>query len=433
MTERDEAEILNDKLSHKVHELLSRFGRKAYYPKRGIPGQTEDARKTRINATLGQAFTDERRDGKLVPLLIPSFLQAQRELKPEEIFPYAPSHGIEPLRVSWASEIWRKSDGTLDGRISKPVVTNGIAHGLTIIDELFVEPGDELIHFNPFWGNYRLHFKDAQLKALPINNETGGLNLEELEKALWGEGKKKILLLNFPSNPTGYTPTREEIKDLQRIVYEAAEARNRILAIVDDAYFGLSYSSTGCKESPFSYLASLHENVLAIKADGATKECFAWGLRTGFLTFGRKGMTAEEATALEDKVAGRVRASISNVSTASQWTIYHGLRYPQCQAEIAANREVLQRRWKTMKGELDSHPEYKEQFTALPFNGGYFMCTQLKDADPETVRGILRQKYDTGVLSLGGTKLLRLAYSAVPNNELPELLDNIYQACREAA
>ena len=60
MTERDEAEILNDKLSHKVHELLSRFGRKAYYPKRGIPGQTEDARKTRINATLGQAFTDER-------------------------------------------------------------------------------------------------------------------------------------------------------------------------------------------------------------------------------------------------------------------------------------------------------------------------------------------------------------------------------------
>ena len=48
--------------------------------------------------------------------------------------------------------------------------------------------------------------------------------------------------------------------------------------------FGLVYENGIFKESLFSKLADLHENVLAVKVDGATKEDYAWGFRVGFIT-----------------------------------------------------------------------------------------------------------------------------------------------------
>jgi len=54
-------------------------------------------------------------------------------------------------------------------------------------------------------------------------------------------GEKKVLLLNFPNNPTGYTPTEEEQKALVEAIKEAAEAGKKVVVWVDDAYFGLVY------------------------------------------------------------------------------------------------------------------------------------------------------------------------------------------------
>ena len=432
MTITKEAGILNAQLSEETHSLLSRFGEEAYYPKSGIPGQTGEAKGTRINATLGQAFEDMKdATGKLSPLVLPSFVEAHKIIKKEQIMPYAPSHGIEELRSLWIQEIRRKNP-SLTATTSRPVVVGGIAHGLTILNELFAEEGDGLHHFDPFWGNYKLHFKDAECRPIPIY-EKEILNLDKLEQDLQRPAKKRLVLLNFPSNPTGYTPTITEIREIKDILRRAAERGNGIVAIADDAYFGLSYKDGNCTESPFAYLADAHPNILAVKADGATKECYSWGLRVGFLTFARAGMTSNEAQALEDKVAGRVRASISNVATPSQWTVVQGIRSPNFRQEVAENKNVLQRRYNTLKNLVREHPNWEEQYTALPFNGGYFMCVELRDADPEQVRRILREEYSTGVLSLGGTKLLRLAYSAVPNDDLPELMENISQACKDAA
>ena len=49
------------------------------------------------------------------------------------------------------------------------------------------------------------------------------------------------MLLNFPNNPTGYTPTEAEAKALTAEIRKAAEAGNRIVVVLDDAYFGLVY------------------------------------------------------------------------------------------------------------------------------------------------------------------------------------------------
>jgi len=94
------------------------------------------------------------------------------------------------------------------------------------------------------------------------------------------EKGKAIVLLNFPNNPSGYTPTVAEGDALVAAIKEVAEAGCNVVAIADDAYFGLFYEDS-LKESLFGKLANIHPRVLAIKLDGATKEEFVWASAPG--------------------------------------------------------------------------------------------------------------------------------------------------------
>jgi aspartate/methionine/tyrosine aminotransferase len=97
-----------------------------------------------------------------------------------------------------------------------------------------------------------------------------------------------------------------------------AEKGSRVLVLADDAYFGLVYEDDVARESVFARLADAHENLLAVKIDGATKEDYVWGFRVGFLTYACKGITPAVCAALEAKTGGAVRGSISNASHLSQ-------------------------------------------------------------------------------------------------------------------
>ena len=65
------------------------------------------------------------------------------------------------------------------------------------------------------------------------------------------------------------------LADAPRIVHAveaAAKAGKKIVVVLDDAYFGLVYEKGVHGESLFAEFAALHENVLAVKLDGCTKE-----------------------------------------------------------------------------------------------------------------------------------------------------------------
>lgn len=425
-----EAQDLNNALKGTVVErLLSPLGKRAYYPISGIPGQTMEAKGTRINATLGQAFDDERN-----PLVLECFAKYTK-LPSKEVFPYPPTHGVKELRYLWQKEIKRKNP-SLEGRISLPVATAGLADGLTLARELFIGEDDEVILYRPYWGNYNLHFQGenglTQITELSLYKNKG-LDLESLEESLIGSGKKHILCLTFPSNPTGYMPTKQEAEQLLTILKSAADRDNALCVITDDAYSGLVYDENAYTQSFFARCADLHPNILAVKVDGATKECFFWGGRVGFLTYGFQGMTEEAAKALEDKTAGRIRGTISGVTTQSQYIVFHGIQDPQFEEQVEDLRNVLKRRAHTIKETLSQHQEWEEEYTALPFNSGYFMCTQLKNAHPEKVRKELREKYNIGVLSLNDSiygGIIRIALSAVPEKDILELYQNLYTCCK---
>jgi aspartate/methionine/tyrosine aminotransferase len=183
------------------------------------------------------------------------------------------------------------------------------------------------------WGNYSMIFETrsgGKIVKYPPFSKEGGFNTEGLKQCIEEQAKtakKLMVLLNFPNNPTGYSITNEEGEKIANILTEAAEKGTNVVAVTDDAYFGLFFEENVMKESIFSHLIGRHPRLFTIKLDGATKEIFVWGLRVGFITYGAAidGDTALFYDALERKTAGDVRGNISNVSHLSQTIVAKSL------------------------------------------------------------------------------------------------------------
>ena len=278
-----------------------------------------------------------------------------------------------------------------------------------------------------YWDNYELVFENARGAKIKTFNtfKNGGFDTEALKAALEAsKGDKKVVLLNFPNNPTGYTATEKEAVEIAKILTECAAKGNKVVALLDDAYFGLVYEEGVTKESLFVKLVDAHENLLAVKLDGPTKEDYVWGFRVGFMSFGFKGATEAQLKALEDKAAGTVRGNISNAPSISQKILLAAFQSPEYQQQKQEKYAVLKKRYDIIKEVFAAHPEYKDAFEPMPCNSGYFMCIKPKGVDAEQLREKLIKDYSTGTIMLSG--LIRLAFSAVPTEKLPKLFDNIY-------
>jgi aspartate/methionine/tyrosine aminotransferase len=316
--------------------------------------------------------------------------------------------------------------------ISLPVTTNALTHALSILGYLFINKNEKIILPDLFWGNYKHLFVQGYNAVLDTfqtfkNNE---FNISGLKEKLNSKGEKKILLLNFPNNPSGYTPTIKEAKQIIETIKVAAENDKKILVICDDAYFGLVYKEGIEKQSLFSYLADLHENVLTVKVDGATKEDYVWGFRTGFITYATKNSTNDLFTALEAKTAGAIRGTISNAPNISQSLLLKAFSSSSYKKEKESKYALLKSRYKRVV-EILKEKKYTKYFSPVPFNSGYFMCIRLNEnLDTEEIRQLLLKKYSTGVIAINN--LLRIAFSSVAESKLEKLFENIYNSCQDS-
>ncbi len=417
--------IIQEK-SPTVFEMLSERGKNIFFPKKGILGQTAEAKGTKINATIGAAIED---DG--TPMRLEA-IASKINLDPSLVFPYAPSFGRPDIRAKWKSMIYEKNPSLNGVELSLPVVTNALTHGISMAGYMFLNPEDEVIVPDLFWGNYNLTLSNMYGSSIVKFNlfKNGGFDLDSFEAKL-NEGGigKKVVILNFPNNPSGYTPTSEEQAAIVSIIKASAEKGNKIVAITDDAYFGLVYEEGIAEESIFTPLCQLHENVLAVKVDGATKEDYVWGFRVGFITYGIKGGDAALFGALESKTAGAIRGNISNAANISQSLLLAAFESQEYADQKVAKFEIMKRRYDAVKDAL-TDKKYKAYFEAIPYNSGYFMCVKLAEGlNADEVRQVLIEKYSIGLISLGN--VLRIAFSAVAAADVKEMFEGIYKACEE--
>ena len=423
-----ELEAQNEQL-RKAHPtlfgLLSEKGKAIHFPKKGFLEQGREAQGKKINATIGMAIED---DGS--PMRLPSLANIIR-LDPCSVFPYAPCLGIPELRKTWQTLIYEKNP-SLKGVISLPVVTSGLTHALNLFAYLFVNPGDPVVMTDTVWENYTFIFENAYGgETVPFQTfSKGRFGIDGLSARMTEISGKRIVLFNFPHNPTGYSLTGPEADEIVEQIRRVAEAGHPVIAVMDDAYFGLVYEKGVMGESLFARLAHLHENVLAVKIDGATKEEYAWGFRIGFITYACRSITPDVCSILEDKTGGAVRGSISSSSRIGQCLLLNAMKSQEYAREKQDKFTLLKTRFDRVKDTVTRNRErYAECFTPLPFNSGYFMCLEVKDGlNTEAIRHILLKEFNIGVIALGN--LIRIAYSSVREDDIPALFESIFKACQ---
>jgi len=414
-----------------VLDMLSDLGKNLFMPK-GIVTQSAEAKDKahKYNVTIGIA-TDENG-----PMFLDSVYQCFTDMTPAELFPYAPSSGKPELRKRWLEKI-KHDNPSLSAGTSLPVVTNALTHGLKLIGDMFLDKGDTLVLPDKFWGNYRLTFSvigNAEIATYNTFNDAGGFDVEALLEKCRESARingKIVVILNFPNNPSGYAPTATEAKAIAEGLITIANEGTKVIAVTDDAYFGLFFEDDVYPESIFGLLAGKSDNLLAIKLDGSTKEHFVWGFRVGFMTFGNTNNSDQSTMmgALERKLTGLIRGTISNCPHSSQSIMLRALNNTEFDAERAAKVAIMKGRAVSFKRVLKEN-DFSDQFDYYPFNSGYFMCLKLKKVDAEELRLYLLDKYGVGTISINKTDL-RLAFSCLDENDTDDLFRIIYQACGE--
>lgn len=408
-----------------VFELLSNLGKSLYYPKGIISQGTEASKKaSRFNATIGIA-TEEQ-----VPMHFSHIHETLNGYDPADIYPYAPPAGKIALREEWKKKLYRDNPSLQSKVFGLPITTNALTHGLSLIADMFVEDGDSIILPDKHWDNYQFIFgvrRGGQLKTHKLFNEEGKFNIDSFKEVLLeqrGLGKA-IVLLNFPNNPTGYTPYPNEVESIISVLTDAANKGMNIAVILDDAYYGLFYDDS-IKESLFGRLANLHPKILPIKVDGATKENYVWGLRVGFLTFATDSQ--EILHALEQKTLGMIRGTISSSSHLSQTIILRSLQSNEFEKEKKQKYEIMKNRASKVREILEK--KSSKLWSYYPFNSGYFMCLKLLNVDAEKLRVHLLEQYGVGTIAINSTDL-RVAFSCVEEEELEELYNLIDKGIKD--
>lgn len=423
------AQELNESLKGTSAEaLFSDLGKRIYFPK-GIIAQGGEAKQKAsvANGTIGTTVIN----GK--PAILPSVQKWAPELSSGELVAYAPTAGLPAIREAWKQKQIQKNPSLANKLTSLPVVVPGLTAGLSYIMDLFVDADKPMLAPNPSWDNYVLIAearRGSEFHQFEMFKD-GKFNIAGLEEAVKTEAKKYgsvRLILNFPQNPSGYSPTTAEVKELCRILKEVGESGAKALVISDDAYFGLNYEDTIEPESLFAHICDLHENVLAVKADGPTKEDFAWGLRCGFLTFGCKGFTETQYENLVKKLMGVIRSSVSCAATPGQTLILKSFQDPNNDAEKAAFRKVLEGRYKVVRNFVDTHK--CSGLEVLPFNSGYFMSFRTIGIDAEALRVKLLNEKGIGTIQID-PQTLRVAFSSIEENLIEKVYTEIYNTAEE--
>jgi aminotransferase len=151
---------------------------------------------------------------------------------------YTSNYGYLELRKALAKYVAKQFGGEYNPA-HEVLVTVGVSEALDLALRALINPGDEVLYHEPCYVSYRATILFAHGK--PIAVETKAENGFRLTRAMLETRvtpKTKVLMLNFPNNPTGAIMSRQDLEDI------AAFVRERDLIVVTDEIYGeLTYDS----------------------------------------------------------------------------------------------------------------------------------------------------------------------------------------------
>ena len=161
---------------------------------------------------------------------------------PNLIHGYMNNSGYEDVRDSIASYLNKKENLSLNK--DNIVMTCGAAGGLNIILKTLLNPGDEVITFAPYFGEYKNYVNnfDGKLIVVPTDINNFEPDLNALKDAI--SPNTKALIINTPNNPTGVIYSSDFLKNLGNLLEDKQkEFNSNIYLISDEPYREIVYDN----------------------------------------------------------------------------------------------------------------------------------------------------------------------------------------------
>ena len=219
-----------------------------------------------------------------------SLNQSIRDLLDEvdslELHGYMENAGYPDVRAAVAENLNKRFGTSFD--FHNIIMTVGAAGGLNIIFKTILDPGDEVIVFAPFFGEYRQYAAnfDAQIVTVQPDTETFQPDLADFEAKI--TEKTKALIVNTPNNPTGVIYKPETMKEIAAILErKQKEIGHDIYLISDEPYRELVYDG-----NTQDFLTKYYNNTLV--GYSFSKSLSLPGERIGYVVVPNEASDAED-------------------------------------------------------------------------------------------------------------------------------------------
>ena len=175
---------------------------------------------------------------------------------PNYVHGYMNNSGYEEVRAAIADSLNKKFETSFNEK--NIIMTVGAAGGLNVILKTLLDPGDEVIAFAPYFGEYNIYVAnfDGKMVVVSPNHPTFQPNLKEFEEKI--TDKTKAVIVNTPNNPTGVVYSEETIKNIADILNKKQkEFGTSIYLIADEPYRELAYDGVDVP-----YLTKFYDNTI---------------------------------------------------------------------------------------------------------------------------------------------------------------------------
>src|SRR5438309_837255 len=194
--------------------------------------------------------------------------QAAHDAIDADINQYAITWGAKAFRDAIAAKYQRTYDWTLDPE-REITVCCGATEGMVASLLAILDPGDEVVLFEPFYENYG---PDTQLcgaasRYVSLRAPEWSFDPDELRRAF--SPRTKAIILNSPNNPTGKVFTRQELEIIAGLCQEFD-----VLAITDEIYEHILYD--GAVHIPIATLPGMRDRSILVNSMSKTYSVTGW-------------------------------------------------------------------------------------------------------------------------------------------------------------
>ena len=270
---------------------------------------------------------------------------------------YAISHGAPRLRKAIAATWERDWDRAIDPD-AEITVTSGATEAIADAMLAFLNPGDEVIVFEPFYDAYVPVITFAGGVACYVTLRPPDWSFDPDELAAAFSPRTRLILLNTPHNPTGKVFTRDELA----LIGELAE-RHDALIITDEVYDRIVFHDTGARHVPIATLPGMWERTLTLNSTGKTFSMTGWkiGYAVGPAPLNAALRAVHQFVTFATSTPFQEAMAIA-LETAAERGYYDTLR-----AEYTARRDLL------------ADALHAAGLSTLPVGGSYFLLTDIAD------------------------------------------------------